>query len=145
MLVCQTTIQTLSFGLAASMGAFLLGAGTRGKRYSLPNSRIMIHQPIGGASGAAVDVEIQAREIMYHKANLNRIMSSFTGQSSKRIEKDTDRDRYMSPVEAKEYGIIDKIISRKNVPIRVDRKDYLVPTTKKDYTVWAKSEYQDSQ
>lgn len=99
-----------SFGLAASMGAFLLGAGTKGKRYSMPNSRIMIHQPLGGASGAAVDIEIQAREIMYHKANLNRIMAEYTGQPVERIEEDTDRDRYMSPIEAKEYGIIDNII-----------------------------------
>lgn len=82
-----------SFGLAASMGAFLLGAGTKGKRSSMPNARIMIHQPLGGASGAAVDIEIQAREIMYHKANLNRIMAGYTGQPVEKIEEDTDRDR----------------------------------------------------
>lgn len=78
--LCRADIQTYCFGLAASMGAFLLGAGAKGKRYSMPNARIMIHQPLGGASGQAVDIEIQAKEIMYHKANLNRIMSECTGQ-----------------------------------------------------------------
>merc|ERR1739847_244051 len=103
--MCRAEVQTVCLGLAASMGAFLLGAGSMGKRYSMPNSRIMIHQPLGGASGAAVDIEIQAREIMYHKANLNRIMAAYTGQPVDKIEEDTDRDRYMSPLEAKEYGL----------------------------------------
>lgn len=78
--LCRCDVQTVCFGLAASMGAFLLGAGTKGKRFSMPNARIMIHQPLGGASGQAVDIEIQAKEIMYHKANLNGIMSDYTGQ-----------------------------------------------------------------
>ncbi len=110
MQMCRADVQTYCFGLAASMGAFLLGAGNKGKRYSMPNARIMIHQPLGGASGQAVDIEIQAREIMYHKANLNRIMSSYTGQPIEKVEEDTDRDRYMSPIEAREYGLIDNII-----------------------------------
>ena len=110
MMMCRSDIQTYCFGLAASMGAFLLGAGAKGKRYSMPNSRIMIHQPLGGASGQAVDIEIQAKEIMYHKANLNGIMAGYTGQPIERIEEDTDRDRYMSPLEAKAYGIIDNIV-----------------------------------
>merc|ERR1712036_132643 len=97
---CNADVQTVCFGLAASISSFLLGAGTKGKRFSMPNSRIMIHQPLGGASGAAVDIEIQAREIMYHKANLNQIMAAYTGQTVDKIESDTDRDRYMSPVEA---------------------------------------------
>lgn len=80
MKMCRADVQTYCFGLAASMGAFLLGAGTPGKRYSMPNSRIMIHQPLGGASGQAVDIEIQAKEIMFHKANLNRIMAEYTGK-----------------------------------------------------------------
>merc|ERR1711898_11866 len=105
MMMSRPDIHTVCIGLAASMGAFILGAGTKGKRYSMPNSRIMIHQPLGGASGAAVDIEIQARGIMYHKANLNRIMAVYTGQPVDKIEEDTDRDRYMSPLEAKEYGI----------------------------------------
>merc|ERR1711941_10178 len=99
MMMIRPDVQTVCVGLAASMGAFLLGAGAKDKRKSMPNSRIMIHQPLGGASGAAVDIEIQAREIMYHKANLNRIMAAYTGQSVEKIEEDTDRDRYMSPLE----------------------------------------------
>merc|ERR550537_310329 len=110
MMMCRADIQTVCFGLAASMSSFILGAGCRGKRYSMPNSRIMIHQPLGGASGAAVEVEIQAREIMHHKANINRIMANYTGQTVEKIEEDTDRDRYMSPVEAKVYGLIDHVI-----------------------------------
>lgn len=83
--LCRADVQTYCFGLAASMGAFLLGAGAKGKRYSMPNARIMIHQPLGGASGQAVDIEIQAKEIMYHKANLNRIMSECTGQPIEKV------------------------------------------------------------
>ncbi len=85
--LCRADVQTYCFGLAASMGAFLLGAGTKGKRYSMPNARIMIHQPLGGASGQAVDIEIQAKEIMYHKGNLNRIMSECTGQPIEKVLK----------------------------------------------------------
>jgi len=110
MMLCRSDVSTFCFGLAASMGAFLLGAGTVGKRYSMPNSRIMIHQPLGGASGQAVDIEIQAKEIMYHKANLNRIIADYTGQPLAKVEQDTDRDRYMSPIEAKEYGLIDHVV-----------------------------------
>ena len=83
--ICHAEIHTFCFGLAASMGAFLLGAGAKGKRASMPNSRIMIHQPLGGASGQAVDIEIQAREIMYHKANINRIMADYTGQPISKV------------------------------------------------------------
>merc|ERR1719408_192254 len=118
--MCCADVQTVCFGLAASISAFLLGAGTKGKRSSMPNSRIMIHQPLGGASGAAVDIEIQAREIMYHKSNLNRIMAAYTGQPVNKIEEDTDRDRYMSPLEAKEYGIIDHIIGGDDATYRIE-------------------------
>merc|ERR1712039_165223 len=99
-------------GMAASMGAFLLGAGARGKRYSLPNSRIMIHQPLGGAQGQAADIEIQANEILHHKLTLNGYLSEFTGQSIEQITIDTDRDFFMSAQEAVEYGILDAVISR---------------------------------
>jgi ATP-dependent Clp protease protease subunit len=119
MQLCRAPVQTYCFGLAASMGAFLLGAGFKGKRYSMPNSRIMIHQPLGGASGQAVDIEIQAKEIMYHKATLNRIMAGYCGQPLSKIEEDTDRDRYMSPLEAKDYGIIDHIIGGEEAVFRV--------------------------
>ena len=103
-------VSTICMGMAASMGAFLLAAGTPGKRSALPNSRIMIHQPSGGSQGTATDVEIQAKEILYARQRLNELLSRHTGQTVERIEEDVDRDRYMSPDEALEYGIIDRII-----------------------------------
>lgn len=105
-------IVTICFGLAASMGAFLLSGGTKGKRMSLPSARIMIHQPLGGAQGQAVDIEIQAKEILYHKRKLNELLAVHTGQPLDRIEADTERDFFMSAAEAKEYGLIDQVISR---------------------------------
>lgn len=109
-------ISTICFGLAASMGAFLLTSGTKGKRMSLPSSRIMIHQPLGGAQGQAVDIEIQAKEILYHKRTLNELLSNHTGQPFEKVEADTERDFFMSATEAKEYGLIDQVISRQNLP-----------------------------
>ncbi|MCW6036748.1 ATP-dependent Clp endopeptidase proteolytic subunit ClpP [Spirulina subsalsa FACHB-351] len=106
-------VSTICVGLAASMGAFLLSAGTKGKRLSLPHSRIMIHQPLGGAQGQATDIEIQAKEILYLKALLNQHLAHHTGQPIERIEVDTDRDFFMSPAEAKDYGLIDQVIDRK--------------------------------
>ncbi|AUT03775.1 ATP-dependent Clp endopeptidase, proteolytic subunit ClpP [Nostoc sp. CENA543] len=103
---------TICTGLAASMGAFLLSAGAKGKRMSLPHSRIMIHQPLGGAQGQATDIEIQAREILYHKKKLNEYLAAHTGQPLERIAEDTERDFFMSPQEAKEYGLIDQVIDR---------------------------------
>ena len=103
-------VSTICMGMAASMGAFLLAAGSPGKRSALPNSRIMIHQPSGGSQGTATDVEIQAKEILYARQRLNELLSKHTGQSVERIEEDVDRDRYMSPDEALDYGIIDRII-----------------------------------
>jgi ATP-dependent Clp protease, protease subunit len=103
---------TICFGLAASMGAFLLSAGTPGKRMALPHSRIMIHQPLGGAQGQARDIEIQAKEIMYLKDQLNQLMAEHTKQPLERIEADTDRDFFMSPDEAQKYGLIDKVLTR---------------------------------
>jgi len=102
-------VATVSFGLAASMGAFLLGAGAKGKRRALPNARIMIHQPLGGAQGQAADVEIQAKEILYIREILNGYMSAFTDQPIKKIEADCDRDFFMTPEEAVEYGLIDEV------------------------------------
>jgi len=104
-------VSTLCTGMAASMGAFLLAAGAKGKRFSLPNSRIMIHQPSGGSQGMASDIEIQAREILYLRTRLNGIMAERTGQSIEQIAKDTDRDRFMSADEAVEYGLIDKVLT----------------------------------
>lgn len=109
-------VVTICFGLAASMGAFLLTAGTAGKRMSLPDSRIMIHQPLGGAQGQAIDIEIQAREILYIKGKLNQLMANHTGQPLEQIEADTERDFFMSAEEAKNYGLIDQVISRQNIP-----------------------------
>ena len=109
---CDVT--TICVGLAASMGAFLLSSGTKGKRFALPNSEIMIHQPLGGAQGQASDIEIQARHIARIKMKLNQILSENTGKSLKIIEKDTDRDNYMTAEEAKNYGLIDQIfVTRK--------------------------------
>ncbi|BDA42236.1 ATP-dependent Clp protease proteolytic subunit 1 [Coccomyxa sp. Obi] len=105
-------VSTICVGLAASMGAFLLASGHKGKRYSLPNSRIMIHQPLGGAQGQAADIEIQANEILHHKLTLNGYLAEFTGQSMERITQDTDRDFFMGAQEAVDYGLIDAIVTR---------------------------------
>ena len=102
---------TICMGLAASMGAFLLSSGAKGKRMSLPNSRIMIHQPLGGAQGQAVDIEIQAREILYIKRSLNEMLAEQTGKPYAQIEEDTERDFFMSPTEAQEYGLIDRVLT----------------------------------
>ncbi len=103
-------VSTLCTGMAASMGAFLLAAGAKGKRFSLPNSRIMIHQPLGGAQGQASDIEIQAREILYLRERLNNMLAQHTGKSAEQISKDTDRDNFMSAEDAVEYGLIDKVM-----------------------------------
>jgi ATP-dependent Clp protease protease subunit len=108
-------VSTICMGQAASMGALLLAAGAKGKRYALPNSRIMIHQPLGGAQGQASDIEIQAQEILRMKDMLNDILSHHTGQPLKRVKRDTDRDFFMSSKEAKEYGLIDEVVQRKVV------------------------------
>jgi ATP-dependent Clp protease, protease subunit len=106
-------VSTLCMGMAASMGAFLLAAGAKGKRFSLPNSRVMIHQPLGGAQGQATDIEIHAREILRLRAELNRILSERTGQPLDKIERDTERDYFMSAAEAAEYGLVDKVIDKR--------------------------------
>ena len=106
-------VSTLCMGLAASMGAFLLAAGAKGKRLALPNSRIMIHQPSGGAQGQASDIEIQAREIIKTREQLNRIYADRTGQPIERIAADMERDYWMSPTEAKEYGLIDQVLDKR--------------------------------
>lgn len=110
-------VVTICYGLAASMGAFLLAGGAKGKRLSLPSSRIMIHQPLGGAQGQAVDIEIQAKEILYHKRTLNELLAYHTGQPIEKIEADTERDFFMSAEDAKAYGLIDQVVSRQNLPM----------------------------
>lgn len=109
----KSPVNTICMGLAASMGAFLLTAGAKGKRSALPNSRIMIHQPSGGASGTASDIEIQAREIIYLRAKMNELMAKHTGRPLEQIERDVDRDRFMSGEEAVAYGLIDQVISNR--------------------------------
>ncbi len=106
-------IATLCMGQASSMGAFLLAAGTKGKRHSLPNARIMIHQPMGGFQGQASDIDIHAKEILRMREDLNRMLVKATGQTLKKISKDTDRDYYMSAKDAKKYGIIDKVLTQR--------------------------------
>ncbi|SFF34869.1 ATP-dependent Clp protease, protease subunit [Paenibacillus algorifonticola] len=105
-------VSTICVGMAASMGAFLLAAGAKGKRYALPNSEVMIHQPLGGAEGQASDIEIRARRIIKMRDHLNGILSERTGQPLERVEKDTDRDYFMSAAEACEYGLVDKVIEK---------------------------------
>tara|TARA_B100000900_G_scaffold403990_1_gene411767 strand:- start:54 stop:707 length:654 start_codon:yes stop_codon:yes gene_type:complete len=107
-------IVTICFGVAASMGAFLLSGGTKGKRLALPNSRIMIHQPLGGAQGQAVEIEIQAKEILFLKETLNKLLAEHTSQPLEKIVEDTERDYFLSPEEAVNYGLIDKVIKNDN-------------------------------
>jgi ATP-dependent Clp protease, protease subunit len=106
-------VSTLCIGMAASMGAFLLTAGANGKRYSLPNSKIMIHQPLGGTQGQATEIEIHAREILKTREQLNRILADRTGQPLDKIQRDTERDYYLSADEAKEYGLVDQVIAKR--------------------------------
>ena len=106
-------VSTLCIGMAASMGAFLLVAGEKGKRFSLPNSKVMIHQPLGGTQGQATEIEIHAREILKTREQLNRILSERTGQPLEKIERDTERDYYLSATESQEYGLIDKVIDKR--------------------------------
>ena len=106
----RPNVATICIGQAASMGAFLLSSGEKGKRYALPHARIMIHQPLGGAQGQATDIQIQAEEILRMKAELNGILAKNTGQTVKKVEKDTDRDNFMSAKEAQEYGMIDEVL-----------------------------------
>jgi len=106
-------VSTLCMGMAASMGAFLLSAGTKGKRFALPNSKIMIHQPLGGTQGQATEIEIHAREILKTREQLNRILADRTGQPLEKIERDTERDYYLSAAESADYGLIDKVIDKR--------------------------------
>jgi ATP-dependent Clp protease protease subunit len=110
-------VSTYCIGMAASMGALLLTAGAKGKRYAMPHSRIMIHQPLGGARGQASDIEIQAKEILFLKGRLNEIMSQHSGKDINRIAKDTDRDNYLSAKEAADYGLIDKVVEKRGLAV----------------------------
>jgi len=123
----KSSVSTICIGQAASMGALLLAAGTKGKRYALPNSRIMIHQPMGGFQGQATEVDIQAREILKMRERLNEIMAKHTGQSVDRLARDTDRDYFMSPEAARDYGLIDEVITKAPTP---EKRDDRVPAAR---------------
>jgi ATP-dependent Clp protease, protease subunit len=118
----RSPVNTYCMGIAASMGSFLLAAGTKGKRYALPNSRIMLHQPSGGMQGTAADIEIQAKEILYLRERLNVIYAENTGQPLDQINEDLDRDRFMGPEEAQEYGLIDHVITRRGEIVEVQHE-----------------------
>ena len=111
----KSSVSTICIGQAASMGAFLLSSGTKGRRFALPHARIMVHQPLGGAQGQASDIEIQAKEILRLRDVLNRILAENTGQPLEQIAQDTDRDRYMTAMEAHEYGLVDQVMSRAKI------------------------------
>jgi ATP-dependent Clp protease protease subunit len=123
----KSSVSTICIGQAASMGALLLAAGTKGKRYALPNARIMIHQPMGGFQGQATEVDIQAREILKMRERLNEILAKHTGQTAERLARDTDRDYFMSPEAAREYGIIDEVIAKAPLP---EKRDDRVPAAR---------------
>ncbi|NCO75557.1 MAG: ATP-dependent Clp endopeptidase proteolytic subunit ClpP [Cyanobacteria bacterium] len=118
----QPDVSTICYGIAASMGAFLLSGGAKGKRLGLPNSRFMIHQPLGGAQGQASEIEIQAKEILYIKQKLNQLLADHTNQPIEKISEDTERDFYMSSAEAKDYGLIDEVIIRDGIDLPLSRK-----------------------
>ena len=119
----KSDIATVCLGQAASMGAVLLAAGAKGKRYALPNSRILIHQPLGGSQGQAADIAIQAREILRIRDNLNQILAQHTGRSLDQIDKDTDRDFFMSGIEAKDYGIVDHVMASRDDLFRIEETE----------------------
>ena len=125
----KPAIETICMGQAASGAALLLAAGTKGKRMTLPHSRIMIHQPYGGVQGQAVDIQIQAKEILHMREELNRIIAKHTGQALERVEKDSDRDFFMSPEEAKEYGLVDEVILYRDLARRQAEGVSPVPAT----------------
>jgi ATP-dependent Clp protease protease subunit len=125
----KPAIATICMGQAASGAALLLAAGTKGKRMTLPHSRIMIHQPYGGVQGQAVDIQIQAKEILHMREELNRIIAKHTGQALERVEKDSDRDFFMSPEEAKEYGLVDEVIFYRDLAKRQAEGPAPVPAT----------------
>ncbi len=109
----KPSVSTLCMGIAASMGAFLLSAGAKGKRFCLPNARVMIHQPLGGVQGQASDIEIHAKEILLLRRRLNEMLASHTGQDLEKVEQDTDRDRFMSALEARDYGLVDDVLQKR--------------------------------
>lgn len=133
---CKADVSTICFGLAASMGAFLLASGSKGKRYCMPNSRVMIHQPLGTAGGKATEMSIRIREMSYHKIKLNKILSRITGKPEEQIEIDTDRDNFLNPWEAKEYGLIDAVIDDGKPGLVAPIGDTAAPPKTKVWDLW---------
>ncbi|KAH9603571.1 hypothetical protein KSS87_007119 [Heliosperma pusillum] len=133
---CKADVSTICMGLAASMGAFLLASGTKGKRYCMPNSRVMIHQPLGTAGGKATDMSIRIREMAYHKVKINKIFSRVTGKPEQQIELDTDRDNFMNPWEAKEYGLVDDVIDDGKPGLIAPIGDTAPPPKTKVWDLW---------
>ncbi|KAL7190769.1 hypothetical protein ACSBR2_022947 [Camellia fascicularis] len=136
MKLCKADVSTTCLGLAASMGAFLLASGTKGKRYCMPNARVMIHQPLGTAGGKATEMSIRIREMVYHKVKLNKILSRVTGKPEQQIEIDTDRDNFMNPWEAKEYGLIDAVIDDGKPGLIAPTADATPPPKTKVWDLW---------
>ncbi|KAF5958408.1 hypothetical protein HYC85_005633 [Camellia sinensis] len=136
MKLCKADVSTICLGLAASMGAFLLASGTKGKRYCMPNARVMIHQPLGTAGGKATEMSIRIREMVYHKVKLNKILSRVTGKPEQQIEIDTDRDNFMNPWEAKEYGLIDAVIDDGKPGLIAPTADATPPPKTKVWDLW---------
>ncbi|XP_047153123.1 ATP-dependent Clp protease proteolytic subunit 3, chloroplastic [Vigna umbellata] len=136
MKLCKADVSTVCLGLAASMGAFILASGTKGKRYCMPNSRVMIHQPLGTAGGKATDMSIRIREMAYHKIKINKILSRITGKSEEQIDLDTDRDNFMNPWEAKEYGLVDGVIDDEKPGLIAPVVDATPPPKTRVWDLW---------
>ncbi|XP_068636880.1 ATP-dependent Clp protease proteolytic subunit 3, chloroplastic-like [Aristolochia californica] len=136
MKLCKADVSTVCLGLAASMGAFLLASGTKGKRFCMPNSRVMIHQPLGTAGGRATEMGLQIREMSYHKVKMNKIFSRITGKPEKQIEIDTDRDYFMNPWEAKEYGLVDAVIDNGKPGLVAPVADVVSPPKTRVWDMW---------
>ncbi|XP_021296809.1 ATP-dependent Clp protease proteolytic subunit 3, chloroplastic [Herrania umbratica] len=136
MKLCKADVSTICLGLAASMGAFLLASGTKGKRLCMPNSRVMIHQPLGTAGGKATEMSIRIREMVYHKVKLNKILSRVTGKPEQQLEIDTDRDNFMNPWEAKEYGLVDGVIDEGKPGLVAPIADTTAPPKTRVWDLW---------
>ncbi|XP_047328101.1 ATP-dependent Clp protease proteolytic subunit 3, chloroplastic [Impatiens glandulifera] len=136
MKLCKADVSTICMGLAASMGAFLLASGSKGKRFCMPNGRVMIHQPLGTAGGKATDMSIRIREMVYHKVKLNKILSRVTGKPEEQIEEDTDRDNFMNAWEAKEYGLVDGVIDDGKPGLVAPIAEAISPTKTKVWDQW---------
>ncbi|KAL8161819.1 hypothetical protein V2J09_013308 [Rumex salicifolius] len=133
---CKADVSTVAVGLAASMGAFILAAGTKGKRFCMPNSRVMIHQPLGSAGGKATEMSIRVKEMIYHKIKINKIFSRITGKPESQIEMDTDRDYFMGPWEAKDYGLVDAVIDDGKPGLVAPLTDLSPPPKSKVWHYW---------